>query len=92
MTRLGRRQYFILRVSDKNIESLIEETRSSVSPHAGYGIDIHSGQYGVNVVAEISGDDVEEIRKIDLEISSKVLEICEKRGIEAHLIEPLEIV
>lgn len=92
MIRLGRREYFLLKVSDKNIESLIDEIRSTVSRPSGYRIDIYPGEYGVDVVTEISGADVEEIRRIDLETSSKVLEICEKRGIEFHSIEPLEII
>ncbi len=92
MTRLGRREYFLLKVSDKNIESLIDEIKSTVSLPPRYRLDIYPGEYGVDVVIEISGPEVEEIRRIDLEMSSKVLEICEKRGIEFHSIEPLQII
>ena len=92
MTRLGRREFFLLMVSDKNIESLIDEMKSAVSPPPDYGIDIYPGKYSVDVVVEISGPDIEGIGRIDLAVSSKVLEICENRGIECHSIEPLEII
>ena len=92
LTKLGRREFFLLMVSDKNIESLIDEVKSAVRPPPDYGINIYPGRYSVDVVVEISGPDIEGIRRIDLATSSKVLEICEKRGIECHSMEPLEII
>lgn len=92
LNKLGRREFFLLKVSDKNIQSLIDEIESAESFPPRYHVDIYPGEYSVDVVVEISGPDVEEIKRIDLATSSKVLEICEKRGIEGHSIESLVII
>jgi len=91
MSKLGRREYFLFKISDKSLESLIDTIKSSLDPPLEYSVNVYPGKYGLNVVSEISGPDEEKIKNIDLEISSKVLEICEKRGIECHIIEPLEV-
>jgi len=92
MSRLGRREYYLFNISDKNLESLIDVIKSTVTPPREYSVDVHPGKYGLNVIIEISGPDEGKIKKIDLEISAKVLEICEKRGIGVHVMEPLEII
>jgi len=43
-------------------------------------VDIFPGEYGMDVVVEISGADVEEIRRIDLETSPKVLGDMREEG------------
>jgi len=91
LSKLGRREYFLFNVTDKNIGSLIDEIKSTINPPRKYNVNVYPGKYGVNVVVEISGPDVGKIKNIDLEISSKVLEICEKRSIECHMMETLEI-
>jgi hypothetical protein len=63
-----------------------------VKPSKGYTIDLRVGKYNVNVVSDIFGADPEIIKELDLAVSSKVVEICEKRGIECHLLEPLQII
>ena len=92
MSKLGRREYFLFDISDKNLESLIDIIRSTLTPPREYSVDVYRGKYGVNVVIEISGPDEGKIKKIDLEISAKVLEICEKRSIGVHVMEPLEVI
>lgn len=69
---------------------MIDEIKSTRTSHE-YTIDVYSGKYGINVIIEVSGPDEEIIRQIDFELSSKVLEICEKRNIGVHLIEPIQI-
>ena len=92
MSKLGRREYYLFNISNKNLESLIDEIKSTLTPPRKYSVDVHPGKYGLNVTVEISGPDEGKIKKIDLEISAKVLEICEKRGIEVHVMESLEII
>jgi len=92
MPKLGRREYYLFNVSNKNLESLIDIIKSTLTPTPKYNVNVYPGKYGLNVTIEISGPDEEKIKKIDLEISAKVLEICEKRGIGVHLMEPLEII
>jgi len=55
-------------------------------------VNVYRGKYGLNITVEITGPDEEKIKKIDLEISAKVLEICEKRSIGVHVMESLEII
>ena len=92
MSKLGRREYYLFNISGKNLESLIDVIKSTLTPPHKYSVDVYPGKYGVNIIIEISGPDEEKIKKIDLETSAKVLEICEKRGIEAHVMEQLEII
>lgn len=92
MSRLGRREYFLFHISDKNIESLIDEIIYSISPSNKYDLSVYPGKYGVNVVVEIVGANTETIKDADLKVSSKVLEICEKRGIECHVMQRSEII
>ena len=90
ISKLGRRELFFFNITDRNIESVIDEIKSTLTSHE-YTLDVYSGKYGVNVIIEVSGPDEERIRQIDFELSAKVLEICEKRNIGVHLIEPIEI-
>lgn len=92
MPKLGRREYYLFDISDKNLESLIDVIKSTLTPPTKYSVDVYPGKYGLNVIVEISGPDEGKIKKIDLEISAKVLEICEKRGIGVHVMESLEII
>jgi len=92
MPKLGRREYYLFNISDKNFESLIDVIKSTVTPPRKYSVDVYPGKYGLNIIVEISGPDEEKIKKIDLEISAKVLEICEKRSIGVHVMESLEII
>jgi len=92
MSKLGRREYYLFDISDKNLESLIDIIKSTLTPPPKYSVNVYPGKYGLNIIIEISGSDEGKIKKIDLEISAKVLEICEKRGIGVHLMEPLEII
>jgi hypothetical protein len=89
---LGHREYYVLEASNKNLESLVEEVGTSIKFPSEYHVSIHLGKYNVNIVADISGADLAVIRKLDLAVSSKIIEICEKRGLECHLIEPLQII
>jgi len=92
MPKLGRREYYLFNISDKNLESLIDVIKSTLTLPPKYSVDVYSGKYGLNVIIEISGPDEGKIKKIDLEICAKVLEICERGGIAAHVMEPLEII
>jgi len=92
MSKLGRREYYFFNISDKNLESLIDVIKSTFTPPSKYSVDVYQGKYGLNVIIEISGPNEGKIKKIDLETSAKILEICERRSIGAHVMEPLEII
>ena len=90
MSKLGRRELFFFNITDRNIEAIIDIIKSTMTTYK-YSLDVSSGNYGVNVIIEVSGPDEERIKQIDFELSAKVLEICEKRNIGVHLIQPIEI-
>ena len=90
LSKLGRRELFFFNITDRNIESIIDVIKSTINS-CKHTINVCSGKYGVNVVIEISRPDEEQIKQIDFELSAKVLEICEKRNIGVHLIQPMEI-
>ena len=91
MSKLGRRELFFFHITDRNIESIIDVIKSTMTSYK-CTLDVYSGKYGVNLIVEVSGLDEERIRQIDFELSAKVLEICEKRNIGVHLIQPIEII
>ncbi len=91
MSKLGRREVFLFKITDRNIETIMDIIKKTVTPHE-YTLEVYSGKYGVNLIIEVSGPDEERIRQIDFELSAKVLEICEERNIGVHLIGPIEII
>jgi hypothetical protein len=91
ISKLGRRELFFFNITDRNIETVIDEIKSTRISHE-YTIDVYSGKYGINVIIEVLGPDEEGIRQIDFKLSSKILEICERRNIGVHLIEPIQII
>ena len=90
LSKMGRQEIFFFNITDRNIESIIDVIKSTMTSHE-YTLDVYPGEYGVNVVIEVSGPDEERIKQIDIVLSAKVLEICEKRNIGVHLIQPIEI-
>ena len=65
ISKLGRRELFFFNITDRNIETVIDEIRSARTSHE-YTIDVYSGKYEVNVTIEVSGLDKERIRQVDL--------------------------
>jgi hypothetical protein len=58
----------------------------------GYSVDVYPGMIPLgSIVVEITGSREDEIKALHLRITSKILEICERNGIEAHGFEPLKI-
>ena len=49
------------------------------------------GLQAVCVIVEIKKPEEEKIRRLDLKVASKILEICEKEGIGHHTFELLDI-
>ena len=102
MSKLSCREcYFLIKVKVKHIDSLIERVKSAIREMGippGYDIRIYKNVYaccevsGVGVIIEVTGPEEERIRAIDLRAVSKILEICEKEGLEHHTLEPLEVV
>jgi len=94
------RECHFIKVSTRNIDSLIEKVKLAIvemGVPSGYDINLYKNVYaccgvgGVSLIIEVTGPE-EKIRAIDLKAVSKVLEICEKEGLEYHTLEPLEII
>lgn len=57
-----------------------------------YSVNLYPSMVPLNGIAlEITGPSEDEIQAIYLRLTSKILELCEKSGIESHGFEPLEI-
>jgi len=70
------------------VKSYLEELRLP----RGYSVDVYPGMIPLgSIVVEITGSKENEIKALHLRITSKILEICERNGIESHGFEPLKI-
>ncbi len=62
-----------------------------------YTVDVYKDQvtccgvFPIGVAIEIEGPKKQAIEDLDLKIYAKIIEICEREGIEHHECEPLEI-
>jgi hypothetical protein len=92
--------YFIgMRVNE--IDNLIEEIKETLKEDMerleGYDVKIYKNVYGccgvggIGLLIEVTGPQEGEIKAIDLKITSKIIESCEKENLEYHILEPLEI-
>jgi hypothetical protein len=100
MSKVSLRECYFIKATGANIDYLIEKVKSAIKEASippKYHINIYKNVYaccgvsGSGIIVEIRGPEEEKIRKIDLKAVSKILEICEKEGIEHHSFEPLEI-
>jgi len=101
MSKISCRECYFIKVSCKNIDSLIERVKSATAEMGippGYDINIYKNVYaccgvaGLGVIIEVTGPEEEKIEAIDLKAVSKILEICEKEGLEHHTLGSLEVV
>jgi len=95
MPKTGTSECYFLNVNHKGIERLItmvKEHLDDLKLPREYNVNIYPGMIPLDsIVIEITGPDENEIKAIHLRLTSKILELCEKNGIESHGFEPLEI-
>jgi len=100
MSRTSCRECYFIKVSCKNIDSLVERVKPAVMKMcvaSEYDINVYKNVYaccgvgGIGVIIEVTGPE-EKIRAVDLKAVSKVVEICEKEGLEHHTLGALEII
>lgn len=98
MTRIGFREFHFIKVS--NIADLMTELKASVEQWKipkEYGLRIYKGVYSccgisdANISVEIIGPDEKEIKDIDMKIMSKLIELCQKKGLEYQVCDNIEI-
>ncbi len=57
-----------------------------------YNVNTYAGIMPLDsIVLEIPGPNEDGIKAIHLRLTSKILELCEKNGIESHGFEPVDI-
>jgi hypothetical protein len=87
----GREVYFVNAMNTQQIDFLIEKVREVVNEMklpADYDVKIYKnvlsccGIGGLSVIIEIVGPDEDGIKSIDLRAMSRILEFCEKEGLE----------
>jgi hypothetical protein len=82
-------------LNHRGLERLIDMVKSYLGElrlPRGYSVDVYPGMIPLSsIVVEITGSREDEIKALHLRITSKILEICERNGIESHGFEPLKI-
>jgi len=100
MTKVSCRECYFIKATGANIDHVIRKVKSAIEEVGvppKYHINVYKNVYaccgvsGSGIIVEITGPEEEKIRSIDLKAVSKILEICEKEGIEHHSFEPLDI-
>jgi len=96
MLKTGVSECYFVNLNHRGVERLIEMVKSylkETSLSLGYDVNIYPGMIPLSsIVLEITGPDEEEIKTLHLRLTSKILEICERRDIESHGFEPLKII
>lgn len=101
MSKIGRRECYLIKIRPQNIERLIEQINSALVERgipSECSVNVYKSFFtccGVSsgdIIIEVTGPSEEKIRALDLRVVSKILEACEKRGIDCHTFGPLEVV
>jgi hypothetical protein len=101
MSKVSCRECYFIKVKGQNVDDIIERVRSAIKEFGvppKYDINVYKNVYaccgvsGVGLIIEITGPEEKKIRTLDLKAVAKIMEICEKEGLESHTFEPLDIV
>lgn len=92
MPKIGSREvYFVNAMNTRQIDFLIEKVKEVVANMglpADYDVRIYKnvlsccGIGGLGVIIEVVGPDENGIKEVDLRAMSKILEFCEKEGLQ----------
>lgn len=100
MSKVSCREVYFIKASGPNVDYLINKVKAAVDEVGlppKYDINVYKNVYaccglsGTGLILEVTGPSEKKIKSIDLKAVSKILELCEKEGIEHHHFEPLEI-
>ncbi|MEM3698186.1 MAG: hypothetical protein QXQ94_11975 [Candidatus Bathyarchaeia archaeon] len=101
MSRVSRRECLITGLKSEEIELVIDDLKAFLSEERlpeGYIVNVYKdfvsccGVLPLGIVVEIEGDDERIIEDLDRRLYAKIIEICERRGIDSHKCEPMKIV
>lgn len=92
MSKIGCREiYFVKAVHSRQVDFLIDKVKEVVKEMSlppEYDVRVYKNVYtccgtgGLGVIIEVVGPEEEKIRAIDLRAVSKILEFCEKEGLD----------
>ena len=100
MSKVSCRECYFIKATGANVDHVIRLVKDALEKTQippKYNVSVYKNVYaccgvsGSGAITEITGPEEEKIRSIDLKVVSKILEICEKEGIEHHTLEPLDI-
>ncbi len=100
MSKVSCREVYFIKASGANVDYLINKVKAAVDEIGlppKYDINVYKNVYaccglsGTGLILEVTGPSEKKIKSIDLKAVAKILELCEKEGIEHHHFEPLEI-
>ena len=100
MSKVSCREVYFIKASGANVDYLINKVKAAVDEIGlppKYDINVYKNVYaccglsGTGLILEVTGPSEKKIESIDLKAVAKILELCEKEGIEHHHFEPLEI-
>jgi len=100
MSKVSCRECYFIKIKGPHIDEVIEKVKSSVKKLGippQYDVNVYKNVYaccgvsGTGLIIEITGPEEKGIRALDLKAVSKIMEICEKEGLELHTFEPLDI-
>jgi len=101
MLRVSRRECLITGLKSEEIELVVDDLKAFLGEERlpeGYIVNVYKdfvsccGVLPLGIVVEIEGDDERIIEDLDRRLYAKIIEICERRGIDSHKCEPMKIV
>ena len=103
MDLISRRECHLIESKDEDLNRFVEEIKSFLVEQAkripdDYAVNVYKnavaccGYFPIGITVEIKGPKNEPIKELDLMIYSKIIEICEREGVEHHECGPLEII
>ncbi len=95
MSKTGTSECYFVNLNHHCVGRLIGMVKSYLGElrlPRGYSVNVYPGMIPLSsIVVEITGSREDQIKALHLRITSKILEICERNGIESHGFEPLKI-
>ncbi len=94
MAVISRREIQLMGSRNEDINRFVDEIKTFLEEKKipnGYTINVYKVRVPSGAAVEIEGPEDQSIEDLDLMIYSKIIEICERRNIEYHKCEPLEV-
>ncbi|MCS7096169.1 MAG: hypothetical protein N3F10_05185 [Candidatus Bathyarchaeota archaeon] len=101
MSRISRRECLIMGLKSEEIDLVVDDLKAFLKEERlpeGYVVSVRKdfvaccGIFPLGIIVEIEGLDGGVIEDLDQRLYAKIIEICERRGIEHHKCEPIQIV